>query len=409
MKLLQITIEVNSGSVGRIAEQIGEVAIAHGWESYITYARNHLPSVSKTIRIGTKFSLYWHGVMTRLFDRHCLHSSHATKELIKRIEEVKPDIIQLHHIHGYYLNMEILFNYLSSIKTPVVWVFHDCWSFTGHCAHYEAIGCDKWQTECSNCPLTAQYPKSFYCDRSKSNYAHKKRLFNSVANMTIVPVSYWMGDQVRKSFLSKYPMCVIQNGIDLKQFYPKGTGAINCVKQKYSIPNDKHIVLGVASTWDDRKGLRDFYKLFNLLSEKCIIVLVGLSSKQISSLPAGIIGIKRTENVSDLASLYSMSLVFVNPTWEDTFPTTNLEAISCGIPVVTYKTGGSTESVTNQTGYVVEKGDVAGINACIQQVMTLGKSFFKENCIHYAQEHFDKQKSFERYIMLYNSLLNNTY
>jgi len=168
--LFQISIEVNSGSVGRIAEQIGEAAIAHGWSSYITYARNHQPSKSKIIQIGNKLDIYWHGLMTRLFDRHCLHSTRATKILIKQIETIKPDIIQLHHIHGYYLNMKTLFHYLSSLNIPVVWIFHDCWSITGHCTHFDYVCCKKWQTGCYQCPQKGNYPSSFFLDRSSKNY-----------------------------------------------------------------------------------------------------------------------------------------------------------------------------------------------------------------------------------------------
>lgn len=201
-RIFQISSEVNSGSVGRIAEQIGEQILANGWESYIAYARDNLPSKSKTIRIGNKLDIISHVLLTRLMDRHGFGSKRATLQLINKIKEIKPDIIQLQHVHGYFINIEILFNFLAEYNVPVVWTFHDCWSFTGHCAHFELVGCQKWQTKCYECPQIHQYPKS-WVDNSTENFENKKKLFNSLEKLTIVPVSDWLQKEVKKSFLKK--------------------------------------------------------------------------------------------------------------------------------------------------------------------------------------------------------------
>lgn len=403
LKLLQISIEVNSGSVGRIAEQIGQVAIQQGWDSYITYARNHLPSQSKTIKIGNKLDIYWHGINTRLFDNHCLRSTRATKKLIKLIDQIKPDIILLHHIHGYFLNMKVLFDYLATVDTPVVWVFHDCWSFTGHCAYFDYVGCEKWKNQCYQCPQKREYPASLFLDNSARNYTLKKQLFNQVKNMTIVPVSHWLGSVVQESFLKQHHIHVIQNGIDLELFSPQ----LNAkqTKEKYGV-EDKFLLLGVASTWERRKGLQDFVALHQLVSDDCQIILVGLKKEQISTLPKGIIGIERTENVQALAELYSAADLFVNPTWEDTFPTTNLEALACGTPIVTYHTGGSVESVSEDTGFVVEKGNVGALCDVINIVKQKGKAFYSENCRKRAVSLYNKNDRFTEYVHLFKKLLS---
>lgn len=400
--LFQISIEVNSGSVGRIAEQIGQLAIFHGWESYITYARNHLPSKSKTIKIGTKWDVYWHGIMTRIFDRHCLSSTRATKKLIKQIKEINPDIIQLHHIHGYFLDMEVLFHYLSSIKTPVVWIFHDCWALTGHCVHFDYIGCDKWKTQCYDCIQKKEYPGSLWFDRSRINYNQKKQLFNSIENMTIVPVSKWLGGIVKQSFLNDYPVKVIQNGIDISAFSPQYE-----VCEIIDELKGFTILLGVASTWEQRKGLNDFIALSSIIPNEWKIVLVGLTKQQIKRLPIGVIGIERTENVRQLATLYSLATAFINPTWEDTFPTTNLEALACGTPVITYRTGGSVESVSEDTGFVVDQGDICGIVESVKSLLKVGKEKYSLLCRNRAVSCYDRNNRFEDYISLYNSLLGN--
>lgn len=401
-KLLQISIEVNSGSVGRIAEQIGQVVISAGWDSYITYARNNLPSKSKTIKIGTKYDIYYHGLQTRIFDNHCLSSKNATKRLIDQINIIKPDIIQLHHIHGYFLNMKILMNYLSSLDIPIVWVFHDCWSFTGHCAHFDFNGCDRWKKQCYNCPQKKQYPGSLVFDRSRKNYTEKKELFNSIKNLTIIPVSNWLGRLVKQSFLKDNNIEVIQNGIDINAFRPY----INYedIKVKYNI-QEKKILLGVASIWDKRKGLDDFIKISEFLNYDEQIILVGLSEKQMNLLPNNIVGIKRTENVQELAKLYSMASVFLNPTYEDTYPTTNLEAMACGTPVVSYNTGGSPESITEDTGVVVSKGFTIELLQSSRKIITDNTIDYKSNCRRRAEQNFNKEDRFKDYVKLYDKLL----
>ncbi|MFV5694923.1 glycosyltransferase [Flavobacterium sp. LB3P122] len=403
--LLQISIEVNSGSVGRIAEQIGATIFENGWASYITYARNNNPSKSKVIKIGNKFDLYRHGIETRIFDSHCFSSKSATKDLINTIKEIKPDIIHLHHLHGYFINIEILFDYLKEYKIPVVWTFHDCWSFTGHCAHFDFIGCEKWKTECHHCEQKTEYPASLLADRSQQNYLDKKRIFNSINNLTIVPVSNWLSGKVKDSFLKNYPYKVIQNGIDLNTFYPKKSRTI--IDELYNL-KDKFIILGVASTWDKRKGLEEFPKLNELIDSKLYaIVLVGLSKNQIQKLPKSIIGIERTENVDQLADLYSAADVFLNPTFEDTFPTTNLESLACGTPVVTYKTGGSVESVNENTGVIVDKGDVRGLINAIKSIKNKGKYFYEKNCRESAIKNFNRKIKFNDYFELYKNILKN--
>lgn len=392
--LLQINSTANWGSTGKIAEQIGELVMSHGWDSYIAYGRYANNSQSQLIRIGSKVSQAWHLLISRLFDRHGLASKCATKRLIKKIEQIKPDIIHLHNIHGYYINYEILFNYLQSIDTPVVWTLHDCWAFTGHCAHFVEQECYKWRIGCDNCPLRDSYPKSF-SDRANKNYKLKSTLFRSRRNIAIVPVSNWLANFVRQSFLKDKQITVINNGIDTNVFYPQQTQE----KEYYNI-------LGVSSTWSNSKGLNDFYKLRTILgADKYHITLVGLTKQQIADLPDGIIGIERTNSIQELAHIYSDASVFVNPTYADTFPTTNLEALSCGTPIVTYKTGGCPETICSNSGIIVEQGDIKALKIAIEQVCSNGKAYYNRACRKRAEEYFDKNKCFLQYLELYNELI----
>lgn len=402
MKLLQINVTVNSGSTGRIAEQIGQLAIAQGWESYIAYGRGPSVSDSRLIRIGSKWEIYWHVLMTRLFDRHGLASKRATKRFIKQIKEIQPDIIHLHNVHGYYLNYELLFNFLAEYNRPIVWTLHDCWPFTGHCAHFMEANCMQWETLCKRCPLKRNYPASVLFSRSASNFMLKKRVTTRLKElMCVVPVSEWLHELLKRSFMHEIPAQTIHNGIDVSVFAPRNAPS------KYVQNNDsRFVIMGVSSVWTESKGLDDFYKLRTMLpQETYAIVLVGVTETQRANLPKGVHGITRTENVDELAVLYSTADVFVNPTYADNYPTTNLEAMACGTPVITYRTGGSPESVTEETGLVIEQGNVEALVAAIKVVRRNGKEKYSAACRQRAESYFDKDKCYQQYVDMYKTII----
>ena len=400
-KLLQINSVVNSGSTGRIAEEIGQTAIAAGWESYIAYGRNDRPSMSELIKIGNDWDIRMHGLQTRLFDRHGLGSKSATRELIGKIDKIAPNIIHLHNIHGYYINIEILFKYLHETNIPVVWTFHDCWPITGHCSHFSFVGCEKWKNQCFSCQQKTSYPASWLIDRSEKNFNLKKQLFTSLSNLTLVPVSEWMSGILKESFLHNYPIKIIHNGINTDVFKPL---ACDAFRTKHHFEN-KFILLAVASIWSPRKGLKDFIALSNLIDNDYQIVLVGLTKKQIEQLPDNMLGIERTESVEELAEIYAASDVYVNPTYEDNFPSTNLESLACGTPVITYNTGGSPEAIDELTGIVVEQGDIPKLMEAINQIKEKGKQSYIEACVNRAHWLYKKEDRYREYIELYESLL----
>lgn len=400
--LLQINVVANWGSTGRISEEIGIKAISQGWESHIAYGRNANISKSNLIKIGSAWDSKMHGLKSRLFDKHGFGSKNATINLIEHIKCLKPDIIHLHNIHGYYLNIEILFNYLSTTNIPIIWTLHDCWPFTGHCAYFDFVGCDKWKNHCTSCPQIKSYPKSIFLDRSKENYSIKQNLFNSISKLTLVPVSNWLGNLINDSFLKCIPYQRIYNGINIDIFTPK-----NSIETKLKLGlYEQFILLGVASDWSKRKGLSDFLRLSKLIFKNNIIILVGLDDNQIQKLPPNIIGIQRTENIQELAELYSAADLFLNLTYEDNFPTTNLESLACGTPVLTYNTGGSIEAVDNETGFIVEKGDLNAVIEVIKLVKEKGKAYYSSACRKRAVNHYNKEDRYNEYIQLYNKILN---
>ena len=403
--LLQINSVGNWGSTGRIAEDIGSLAIENGWKSCIASGRKIRKSQSDHIKIGNKGDLIVHGMYTRLFDLHGFASAGATNSLVRKIRELDPDVIHLHNLHGYYLNIKILFDYLLTVNTPVVWTLHDCWPITGHCVYFDFVGCDRWKTGCFDCPQKTTYPGSILFDNSKTNYKRKREIFRSVERAIIVPVSQWLASLLKESFLSDHEIKVVNNGIDLDTFTPQADNY--SIRKKYQV-GDRFIILGVAGTWSERKGLNDFITLAGKLPEDCIIILVGLTANAIRSLPPNIIGITHTEDLLELVKLYSAAGLYVNPTREDNFPTTNLEALACGTPVATYRTGGSIESITPQTGFIVQKGDIAGLLNVIDIVREKGKNSYLLPCRERALSNFNKRDCFKKYIELFETLTKNS-
>ena len=287
----------------------------------------------------------------------------------------------MHNLHGYYLNVGILFDYLKTCGKKIIWTLHDCWAFTGHCSYFTAAGCEKWKEQCFCCPQKCSYPKSLI-DKSERNFWRKRTVFTGIPNLTIVTPSKWLADLVKESFLKEYDVKVINNGIDLTAFKPTESD----FRVKYGLENKK-IILGVASVWDERKGLNDFVKLANEIDDDTCIVLVGVNEKQKKNLPSKILCVERTNNVAELAGVYTAADLFFNPTYEDNYPTVNLEAQACGTPVVTYATGGSIESVPSENVIPVGEYTLCQKNYCkLFPIFSVGKNKMISDYIRLMEE-----------------------
>lgn len=398
-KLLQISSSVNWGSIGKIAEQIGIKAMEFGWESYIAYGRKeyHNPSKSILMKVGNQLCVYEHYIEDRLFNNEGLASRISTKKFIKQIEQIKPNIIHLHNIHDHWLNYKILFEYLNNTNVPVVWTQHDCWAFTGGCMHFVHSNCDKWKTQCRECPQNKRI-----IDGSDLNYILKKTLFGNNKNLTIVPVSHWLEDEVKQSFLKNKRINTILNGVDIDVFHPLEKDS---VKVKYGIEN-KFLLIGLATAWTSSKGLKDYVELSKYLPNDIKIMLVGLSPTQTSYLPKSIICVERTSNIGELVELYSAADVVLNLSYAETFGLTTAEGFACGTPGIVYNKTASPELISEGVGYVVEAGNIEQLLSAITIIKNKGKEYYSKNCRRRAVNLYDKNKCFDKYVDLYNELLN---
>ncbi len=364
MRMLIINSVCGIRSTGRICKDIADNLSSEGHEVKIAYGRETAPQECQkyAVKIGSNFDQRLHGIKTRLFDVHGFGSKKATAKFLQWADEYDPDVLWLHNLHGYYINIEMLFAWIKNRPNmQVKWTLHDCWAFTGHCAHFVVAKCDKWKTQCFDCPQKKAYPSSYIKDNSKENFIRKKVAFTGVKNMMIITPSKWLGDFVQQGFLREYPIEVHYNTIDTNLFKPIPSD----FRERHGL-NGKKIVLGVASAWGKNKGLYDFVELSEMLDEKYKVVLVGLSKKQIKGMPENVLALGRTNSVKELAEIYTAADVFVNLSYADTFPTVNLEARACGTPIITYKTGGSPESA-GEGAIVVEQGDISAVATNIKK------------------------------------------
>lgn len=394
---------INYGSSGTIALNIAKEARKRDYIVY-TFCTKKRETLKHNYENQIYYGIWFERVISEKLSYLTGLRDHfnilGTLDLIKKLKEIKPDLIHMHVLHDNFLNYRILFNYLNNSNTPIVWTFHDCSPLTGQCPCFDIVNCDKWQNICHNCPQTHIEPKSLLFDTSKSMWKYKKKCFTSLKNLTIVTPSKWLSNLVKLSYFRNYDIKFINNGIDLTKFKPNDSDFI----KQHDIGN-KHIVLGVASYWGERKGLDVFIELAKTLPNDYQIVLVGTNDEIDKTLPENIISIHRTFNQEELIKIYSCADVFANPTREDNFPTVNIESLACGTPIVTFNTGGSPEIIDETCGSVVEKNNIEEFKKEIIRVCE-NKPYKKESCLSRAKK-FDMQETYKQYIDLFDTKLNS--
>ena len=388
-------------STGRICTDIAEILEANGHECKIAYGREEVPQKHQkyAVRIGNKASLYGHALKARLFDCAGFGSSAATRKLIAKIKEYNPDIIHLHNLHGYYIHVGLLFKFLREYGKPILWSFYDCWSFTGHCAHFDFNACEQWKTGCHKCPHKKDYPASI-CSRAQRNYQAKRSLFTGLSNLQIIVPSRWMQKMVSQSYMQQYPVHVFPNGIDLASFIPPKTE----FRKKWGL-QDKFLVLGVSSFWNKMKGLEYFNRLAEELDrEKFQVVLVGQAEK--GSLSNNVFHVSATNNIQELCELYTAADIFVNPTLQETQGLTTVEALACGIPAIVFNSGGAAECVDETCGIVVERGDYQNLLNSVLRVQSGEVKIDKQDCIRVAQK-YEAQRLYKEFMRLYEDAIES--
>ena len=399
-KLLLINVALNWGSTGKIVEGIGTLAKSSGWEVFAAHgARYNNPSQLNSFQITSIIDEGIHYIQSTLYDAQGLGSSQATRHLLKHIDIIHPNIVHIHNLHGCFINYPLLFEYLHYKEIPVVWTLHDCWAMTGHCVHFERTHCEKWKTECGDCPQKRDYPTSFFLDRSKSNFKLKKRLFTAMDKMRITTVSSWLKGVAEESFLNKFPVDVVPNGIDTNSFVFSASD----LRERFKIGNKK-LILSVASGFGERKGINDYVQLSKLLTSDYQLLLVGTDRRDLKVLPSNVIAIDRADGAAELAEFYSAADVLLSLSYEETFGLTIVEAMACGTPAIVYDNTAQPELITAETGIVVPNGDIEKVKTAIEEVCAKGKDHYSLACREHALE-YDQKKSYQKYLDLYVQML----
>ena len=395
MKVLQINSFFSAGGPPRIVKGIYDTIVRNGEECLLASAREKPVPGMNVYRIGTSLTTYSCAIQARLFDNDGFAARNATRRLIEEIKHYSPDIIQLHNLHSYYINVGILFEFLSKYGKPVVWTFHDCWPMTGHCPHFSMAACDRYLTGCHHCPQKSEFPASLLLDQSKRNWNRKKAAFTNVPNLTIVCVSKWLESVVRTSYMRNYPTRVIYNGLDLKPFHRTESG--------FRADNglvDKKVLLGVALHWGTKKGLNDYIALSKLLDSSYQIVLVGLSKGEVKDLPANITPIPPISDDTRLAEIYSTADLCLNLSYEETFGLTSIEALACGTPIITYNQTAVPEVAHMYDMPVVPAGDTKALAGAIE-------NHFRQpdHQTVFDVSQFEEKTQYQHYYDLYKELV----
>lgn len=391
MRVAQINVTCGKGSTGKICESISRCLDEKGIENKVFFASGDC-GFENGIAYSTPFLTKVNALLSRVFGNYGFNARWVTRRLIRKLKRFSPDVVHLHNLHGHNANLALLFRYLKKNKIRVVWTFHDCWAFTAYCPHFTVAKCDKWKTGCNRCPQVKGV--SWFFDRSKTVFNRKKKAILG-SDLTIVTPSQWLADLVKQSFLKDCPVKVIHNGIDLSVFKPTESD----FRERYRIPKEKYLVLGVAFGWGFKKGLDVFIELSKRLPEQYQIVLVGTNEQVDKQLPQNVISIHRTQNQTELAEIYTAADLFVNPTREENYPTVNMESLACGTPVLTFLTGGSPEIIDDTCGRSVECDDIDEFESKIIQICS-EKVFDEKTCCQRATS-FDRIERYKEYIGLY--------
>lgn len=391
MKVVQINAVSGTGSTGVIARHISDMLNNHDIENYIFYAAGY-DSYEYAIKISDGCDMKLHALMSHLTGKQAYFSKRSTKKLIKRLDEIQPDIVHLHNLHHNYINLNMLLQYLADKDIKTVITLHDCWYFTGKCTHYAFQKCNRWQNGCGNCPLLKADNPSWLFDRTAEIWADKKEHFEKIKRLEIVGVSEWIAGEARKSFLSSRNISCIHNGIDTEVFVPDGAD----LRDEYKL-GDKFVVLGMANKWQSEAntGLLEYVE--ERLDKDFVLLLVGGNAEGMDN----VINIPYQKSPKKLAEVYRTADVFVNVTHEDSLPTVNMEAMSCGTPVITYDVCGSTEIITDNTGIVIAEGDKAALVEAVYEVKNKGKDAYSKSCIRHIADNYELYTQFEKYLDVY--------
>lgn len=402
MKVVQINAVCDTGSTGRICRELNEAVIRHGYKGIVLYG-NGSSNYQFAYGVSGKYGVKCHGLLSRILGKNAAYSPFSTKKIVNILKIYKPDIVHLHNLHGNYVNLKPLLEYLSEEDIPTVLTLHDCWFFTGKCTHYTTIGCTRWQTGCHHCPQLKENIPSWFFDRTGEMWQEKKRLFAAIPRLAVIGVSDWITNEAKQSFLNDAVILKrIHNWIDLSVFYPRGKEFAGA----FGISEDKYSILCIGSGWSKKNDKTKYLlQLAQMLPKNYEIILAG-TVPFADHLPENIKTVGYISSAEELAKLYSACDVYVHLSREDTFGKVIAEAIACGTPAVVFDSTACPEIVGDGCGQVVPAGDLGAMLHAAISIAEQDKTAWERICVTYAAEQFSKDKLIEETMQLYQQVIN---
>lgn len=393
MKVVQINEVYGIGSTGEIVKDIHEFLAGSGIAETYVFCSKIQGKAENVYLIGKWAGKQIHAVGSRLTGCQGHFSYFATLNLLRHLEQIQPDVVHMHNIHGNFIHYPLFLRYLAQKNISTVLTLHDCWFFTGKCVHYHTDNCYRWKEKCGNCPRLKKDNKSYFFDRTQYVLEEKRNLYQDIKKLGVIGVSDWITEQAEASVLGCAKRIIrIYNWLDMDVFTP----GVNCSD------TEKMIILAVASGWKTEKGLRDIIEVAALLAKDEELIMVGDISEDIE-LPPQIIHISQIHGSENLVEYYQRATVLLNLSWMESFGKVSAEALACGTPIICYNTTASPELAGDGCGYIVEKGDILGVRAALDKVKGR-KAEYTDDCIKFARDNFSKHKNLQKTISLYEEL-----
>lgn len=403
MKVVFINAVYEISSTGRTYKELHDYLWSQGHECFIIYG-NHKGKYKDSVYVGNFFDHKIHALFSRLTGKVGGYSYFYTKKVISFLNMYKPDIVHLGNLHGNFINIPMLLEYLKESNIATSLTLHDCFFFTGGCVHYVSKNCFAWQKKCIKC-LYYRENGSWFFDKSSYQFNYKQKTFQSMEKLGVIGVSDWIKSEAMISPIFQNTKIIrrIYNWIDLTVFKPNDSGIE--IKKNLGI-EEKFVILGVANSWGEEKGLDIFLNIAKKIDNNYVIIMVGKMSC-VNSLPDNIISIPATTNVSELVDYYNAADVFVQLSKQETFGKVVAEALACGTPAIVYNSTASPELIQEGCGYSIDIEDEGKmIVEKIEAVKKLGKSYFSLNCRQKAIRNFDKNANCQKYVEFWKDLLS---
>lgn len=387
--------------IGSWFEETKKYCKSTGGDAYFVIKFTHKETQPNDIVVGGSVSCGIHARMFNYFGLQDMFSYFATRKLLKRLDEIKPDIIHCHVINECFLNMGVFASYVNNQNIKVIWTFHDARVLTGMCPYPDYSGCSQWKTSCIHCPKENRVltPEHEIINLSNRVHRYRKHTIGRIKHLTIVTPSKWMAGLVNESYLKQKRCIVINNGINHNVFKKMQSD----IRIKYGITEEKKILLTVGNPIGELKGRKYLHQLISELpQEHYEFVMIGCNEEDVKKYKhvSNVLAFPRI-NRDELVAFYSAADLFVNATLADNFPTVNLEAQACGCPVIAFDSDGTPETVDPKRGRVVPRKDYEALKQAILDFHYEGAG---ESAISFAFQ-FDIKKCIERYFNLYRELV----